>query len=85
MEIYIHYKALPPTLSLPEVVQQLNDTLEEHGAVSGGQAGRIDLTLEDETINPKYAQMAVKAYLQRVNFPRDTKIEIGGMEIGVYE
>jgi len=29
--------------------------------------------------------MAVKAYLQRAEFARDTKVEIGGMEIGVYE
>ena len=33
----------------------------------------------------RYAQMAVKAYLQRAGFARDTVIEIGGMEIGLYE
>ena len=43
------------------------------------------LELEDERANPKHAQVAVKAYLQRVEFPRDTAVEIGGMEIGVYE
>ena len=41
--------------------------------------------LEDERVIPKYAQMAVKAYLQRAGFARDTVIEIGGMEIGLYE
>ena len=41
--------------------------------------------LEDEKVNPKYAQMAVKAYLQRAAFAKDTKVEIGGMEIGIYE
>ena len=51
----------------------------------GGEDGRIDLELEDERHNPKYAQMAVKAYLQRAQFPRDTRVELGGMEIGVYE
>ena len=47
--------------------------------------GRLDLELEDEKVNPKFAQMAVKAYLQRAQFPRDTRVELGGMEIGVYE
>ena len=42
------------------------------------------LDLEDETINPKYAQLAVKNYLQKVGFPKDTTLEIGGMEIGIY-
>ena len=51
----------------------------------GGEDGRLDLDLEDETINPKYAQIAVKAYLQRAGFPKETAIEIGGMEIGIYE
>ena len=45
----------------------------------------LDLELEDEKVNPKFAQMAVKAYLQRAQFPRDTRVELGGMEIGVYE
>ena len=48
-------------------------------------AVRIDLELEDERINPKYAQLAVKNYLQQAGFSRETAIEIGGMEIGIYE
>ena len=59
--------------------------LEDGGAVCGGEAGRIDLDLEDERVNPKLAQIAVKAYLQRAGFPRETAVEIGGMEIGIYE
>ncbi len=89
MELYIHYTELPNDLPLTEVVGQLNETLDDTGAVSGGlnkeKGGRIDLELEDERVNPKYAQMAVKAYLQRAGFARDTVIEIGGMEIGLYE
>ena len=89
MELYIHYTELPNDLPLTEVVGQLNETLDDTGAVSGGlnkeKGGRIDLELEDERVNPKYAQMAVKAYLQRAQFPRDTRVELGGMEIGVYE
>lgn len=89
MDIYIHYTTLPEGKALEDVVGELNTVLDEHGVVCGGEeypeGGRLDLDLEDEKINPKYAQMAVKAYLQRENFPRDTKVEIGGMEIGIYE
>lgn len=85
MDLYIHYTALPEGKTLADVVGELNEVLDDHGAVCGGEDGRLDLDLEDENINPKYAQMAVKAYLQRAKFAVDTKVEIGGMEIGVYE
>ena len=89
MDLYIHYTALPEGKTLGDIVEELNEVLDDHGVVCGGEdaqvGGRLDLELEDEKINPKYAQMAVKAYLQRANFARDTKVEIGGMEIGVYE
>ena len=85
MEMYIHYKALPEGKDLHDVIGELNEVLEDVGTVCGGEAGRIDLDLEDERVNPKHAQVAVKAYLQRAGFAGDTKIEIGGMEIGIYE
>ena len=85
MEMYIHYTALPQGKELADVVEELNEVLDDGGAVCGGETGRIDLELEDERRNPKYAQIAVKAYLQRENFPRDTRVEIGCMEIGIYE
>ena len=75
----------PQGKDLHDVIGELNEVLEDVGAVCGGEAGRIDLELEDERVNPKHAQMAVKAYLQRSEFPRDTTVEIGCMEIGVYE
>ena len=85
MDLYIHYQDLPQGLTLEDFVGELNEVLDDHGSVCGGEDGRLDLDLEDETINPKYAQMAVKAYLQRAGFPKETAIEIGGMEIGIYE
>ena len=89
MDQFIHYSSLPQGKELADIVGEINEVLEDHGAVCGGEGdasgGRLDLDLEDETINPKYAQMAVKAYLQRAEFAPDTKIEIGGMEIGIYE
>ena len=85
MELYIHYQQLPQGKELADVVGELNEVLEDNGPVCGGRQGRIDLDLEDERVNPKYAQIAVKAYLQRAGFSRETAIEIGGMEIGIYE
>ena len=85
MELYIHYQQLPQGKELADVVGELNEVLEYNGSVCGGRQGRIDLDLEDERVNPKYAQIAVKAYLQRAGFSRETAIEIGGMEIGIYE
>ncbi len=85
MDLYIHYQDLPQGLTLEDFVGELNEVLDDHGSVCGGEDGRLDLDLEDETINPKYAQIAVKAYLQRAGFAKETAIEIGGMEIGIYE
>ena len=85
MELYIHYKDLPNGLTLEDVVGELNEVLDDTGVVCGGEDNRLDLDLEDERVNPKHAQMAVKAYLQRAGFSKETAVEIGGMEIGIYE
>ena len=61
MEMYIHYKSLPEGKDLHDVIGELNEVLEDVGSVCGGEAGRIDLDLEDERANPKHAQVAVKA------------------------
>ena len=55
MEMYIHYHSLPEGKSLTDVVGELNEVLEDLGSVCGGEAGRIDLDLEDERANPKHA------------------------------
>lgn len=85
MELYIHYTALPQGMELGDVVEELNRVLDDHGVVCGGEDNRLDLELEDEKVNPKYAQLAVKRCLQSIQFPHDTVVEIGGMEIGLYE
>lgn len=85
MELYIHYKELPKGLTLEDFVGELNEVLDDTGVVCGGEDFRLDLDLEDEKVNPKHAQMAVKAYLQRAGFSKETAVEIGGMEIGIYE
>ena len=85
MELYIHYKELPEGLTLEDFVGELNEVLDDTGVVCGGEDNRLDLDLEDERVNPKHAQMAVKAYLQRAGFSKETAVEIGGMEIGIYE
>ena len=79
------YKELPEGLTLADFVGELNEVLDDTGVVCGGEDNRLDLDLEDEKVNPKHAQMAVKAYLQRAGFSKETAVEIGGMEIGIYE
>ena len=84
MDVFIHYTSLPENKTLADVVGELNEVLDDHGVVCGGEDNRLDLDLDDENINPKYAQLAVKNYLQKAGFPKDTTLEIGGMEIGIY-
>ena len=89
MELRIDFPKLPGGKSLMDMRRELDEVLEDDGwlLASGqeGEAGFVELELEDEKINPKYGIMAVKAYLQRAEFPRDTTVEIGCMEIGIYE
>lgn len=84
MDVFIHYTSLPEGKTLADVVGELNELLDDHGVVCGGEENRLDLDLDDENINPKYAQLAVKNYLQQTGFAKDTVLEIGGMEIGIY-
>ena len=40
---------------------------------------------EDDNKNPKYGILTVKYYLQKAGFPKETTIELGGVEVGIYE
>ena len=90
MTVYIHFSELPNEMTLAEVEAGLADCLDDSGYVSWStldkNIGRIDLELkdEDDNTNPKYAQLTAKAYLQSIHFAKDTKVEIGGMEINLY-
>jgi len=75
MDLYVHYTALPEGMELADVVAGLNEIMDEGGYVCGGLDGRIDMELEDEKMNPKIAQGAVKTYVQQAGFPKDTVIE----------
>ena len=69
MELRIDFPKLPEGKSLMDMRRELDEVLEDDGwlLTSGqeGEAGFVELELEDEKINPKYGIMAVKAYLQR--------------------
>lgn len=88
MDLFVHYTALPEGMTLEDVVEGLNESMDEGGVVCGArnwaEGGRIDIELEEERMNPKIAQVAVKAYLQRVGVPKDTVMELGGMNVNVY-
>ena len=86
MDLYIHYEALPEGKTLEDVVGELNEVLDDHGSVCGGEMGRrLDLDLEDEKVNPKYGILTVKGYLQKAKFAPDTTIELAGVPVGIYE
>lgn len=90
MIIYVHFSEIPKDMTLTQVELGLAEALDEDGIVIGSalqnSKGRIDIELkdEDDNANPKYAQLTVKSYLQSIQFPKSTNIEIGGMEISLY-
>ena len=47
MDLFIHYTTLPEGKTLADVVEELNEVMDDHGAVCGGQdtdqGSRIDL------------------------------------------
>ncbi len=87
MELLIHFPALPQGATLAQVKDDLAGLLEDDGLLMGSGSDYIDIDLfgEDDNKNPKYGILTVKYYLQKAGFPKETTIELGGVEVGVYE
>lgn len=89
MELKIHFKTLPEGMDLDALKRGLDEVLEEDGWLTGSsmgpEGGYVELELEDERNNPKYGILAVKNYLQQAAVARDTKMELAGHVVGVYE
>lgn len=87
MEMLIHFTSTPQGLTLEDVKMDLAGLLEDDGFLLGSSPRHIDIDLlgEEDNRNPKYGILTVKNYLQKVGFAPDTTIELGGVEVGIYE
>lgn len=89
MVLRIEFPHLPENKTLNDMRAELDSVLEDDGWLLGsgqsGESGFVELELEDEKMNPKYGIIAVKAYLQRAGFAKETTMELNGAVIGVYE
>ena len=89
MEMKIHFNTLPDGVDLDELKRGLDAILEEDGWLTGSACGPdggfVELELEDESHNPKYGIIAVKNYLKQLGVALDTKMELAGHVVGVYE
>lgn len=88
MELRIDFPVLPEGKDLTTMKQELDAILEDDGwlLASGqtGEAGFVDMEIEDEKFNPKYGIMAVRAYLEREKFDPRTTMELGGYKTPIY-
>lgn len=87
MELLIHFPALPQGATLDQVREDLAGLLEEDGFILGSGPDYIDIDLlgEEDNKNPKYGILTVKNYLQKAGFPKESTLELGGVEVGVYD
>ncbi len=89
MELRIDFPALPQGKTLADLRRELDGILEDDGwlLTSGqtGAAGYVELELEDERMNPKHGILAVKHYLQRAGFSKETTIDLAGTPVGIFE
>ncbi len=89
MLMRIEFPALPEGRDLTKMKEELDSVLEDDGWLLGsgqtGEGGYVELELEDEKMNPKYGIVAVKNYLQKAGFARETTMEFGGAVIGIFE
>ena len=84
MELRIDFPKLPEGKSLMDMRRELDEVLEDDGwlLASGqeGEAGFVELELEDEKINPKYGIMAVKA-----GFDKYTTMDLQGTKTRIFD
>ena len=89
MEMLIHFTTLPENMTLRDVEAGLDEILEDDGWILASKfengVGLIDIELEDEKTNPKFAIVGVKLCLQGMKFAPDTAIELAGKPVGIYE
>ncbi len=89
MILRIDFPALPEGKTLDTVKTELDAVLEDDGwlLTSGmaGVGGFVELELEDEKMNPKYGILAVKNYLQKAGFARETTMETGGAVTRIFD
>jgi len=89
MELRINFPSLPEGKTLMDLRGDLDAILEDDGwllaSQEAGGAGFVELELEDEKQNPKYGILAVKHYLQKAGFCRETTIELAGTPVGIFE
>ena len=89
MELRIDFPKLPGGKSLMDMRRELDEVLEDDGwlLASGqeGEAGFVEVELEDEKINPKYGIMAVKSYLQRAGFDKYTTMDLQGTKTRIFD
>jgi len=87
MEMLIHFTSTPQGMTLEDVKSDLAELLEDDGFLLGSSPRHIDIDLlgEDDNRNPKYGILTVKNYLQKAGFAPDTTLELGGVEVGIYE
>ena len=88
MELRIDFPALPAGKTLMDMRTELDGVLEDDGwLITSGQSGEsgfVELELEDEKVNPKYGILAVKNYLQKAGFSRETTIDLQGVKTGIF-
>lgn len=89
MELRIDFPKLPEGKDLLTMRHELDAVLADDGwlLTSGqtGQAGFVELELEDEKMNPKYGILAVKNYLQRAGFDPYTTIDLQGVRTRIFD
>ena len=89
MELLIHFTSLPEDMTLRDLEAGLDEVMEDDGWILASRfengVGLIDIELEDEKANPKFAIVGIKLYLQGARFAPDTAIELAGKPVGIYE